>query len=287
MDNCLVPTEWRDYELIDSGEGEKLERFGQYIMARPDPRAIWNKKDINLWKKADAVFADEKWTFRNEPPEIWPVSYKKIKFMLKPTDFKHVGIFPEQAVNWDWISKIINDQISMIKDRSLIKILNLFAYTGGATMAAALAGAQVTHVDASRPAMMWASENATLSGIAKDRIRWIQDDVMKFVQREIRRGVKYDAIIMDPPRFGRGVAGEIWKLEYDLPKLVWSCKQILSETPLFWLLNGYTADLSHLALENLLADAVGQAVESGELGLKQSAGGRILPAGIWARWSAL
>jgi 23S rRNA (cytosine1962-C5)-methyltransferase len=276
----LVPEEWRDYELIDSGEGEKLERFGQYIMARPDPRAIWNKKDLSLWKTADAVFADEKWTFRNQPPEIWPVSYKKIKFMLKPTDFKHVGIFPEQAVNWDWIT----EQITRNKSQET-KILNLFAYTGGATMAAALAGAQVTHVDASRPAMMWASENSTLSGISKDRIRWIQDDVMKFVQREIRRGAKYDGIIMDPPRFGRGVAGEIWKLEEHLPKLVWAVRQILSDTPLFWLINGYTADLSRLAIGNLLEDAMKQEVESGELGLKQSAGGRILPAGIWARWA--
>jgi len=276
----LVPEEWRDYELIDSGEGEKLERFGQYIMARPDPRAIWNKKDLSLWKTADAVFADEKWTFRNQPPEIWPVSYRKIKFMLKPTDFKHVGIFPEQAVNWDWIT----EQITRNKSQET-KILNLFAYTGGATMAAALAGAQVTHVDASRPAMMWASENSTLSGISKDRIRWIQDDVMKFVQREIRRGAKYDGIIMDPPRFGRGVAGEIWKLEEHLPKLVWAVRQILSDTPLFWLINGYTADLSRLAIGNLLEDAMKQEVESGELGLKQSAGGRILPAGIWARWA--
>jgi 23S rRNA (cytosine1962-C5)-methyltransferase len=277
----LVPKEWRDYELIDSGEGEKLERFGQYIMARPDPRAIWNKKDIDMWKTADATFASESWTFKNQPPEIWPVNYslgpgKLVKFMLKPTDFKHVGIFPEQAVNWEWLQTVVK------KDA---KVLNLFAYTGGATMAAALAGAVVTHVDASRPAMMWASENATLSGIAKDKIRWIQDDVMKFVQREIRRGVKYDGIIMDPPRFGRGVAGEIWKLEYDLPKLVWACKQILAETPLFWLINGYTADLSHLAIKNLLSDAMGQEVASGEVGLKQSIGDRILPAGIFARWS--
>jgi 23S rRNA (cytosine1962-C5)-methyltransferase len=278
--SILVPEEWRDYELIDSGEGSKLERFGQYVMDRPDPRAIWNKKDVSLWKMADAVFASENWLFRNQPPDIWPVSYKKIKFMLKPTDFKHVGIFPEQAVNWDWVT----EQITRSKSQET-KILNLFAYTGGATMAAALAGASVTHVDASRPAMMWASENSTLSGIPKDRIRWIQDDVMKFVQREIRRGVKYDGIIMDPPRFGRGVAGEIWKLEFDLPKLVWSVKQILSDTPLFWLINGYTADLSHVAIGNLLEDAMGAGVTHGEIGLKQSTGERILPAGIWARWS--
>jgi 23S rRNA (cytosine1962-C5)-methyltransferase len=283
MYKLLVSEEWKDYELIDSGEGEKLERFGQYVMARPDPRAIWNKGDLAEWKKADAVFADEKWTFRSDPPTIWPVAYKKIKFNLRPTDFKHVGIFPEQAVNWDWI----NDQITNTNHQinSNIKILNLFAYTGGATMAAALAGATVTHVDASRPAMMWASENAIASGIGKDKIRWIQDDAMKFVQREIRRGIKYDGIIMDPPRFGRGAAGEIWKLEEDLPKLVWACKQILSETPLFWLINGYTADLSHLALGNLLSDAMGAEAESGELGLKESTKGRILPAGIWARWS--
>ncbi len=282
----LVAKEWKDYELIDSGEGEKLERFGAYIMARPDPRAIWNKGDVTLWKRADAVFADEKWSFRSDPPTDWRVNYKDMKFKLRPTDFKHVGIFPEQAVNWEWIAEKLKAQNSNINSNLKFKILNLFAYTGGATMAAALAGGMVTHVDASRPAMMWASENALLSGITKDKIRWIQDDAMKFVQREIRRGVKYDAIIMDPPRFGRGTAGEVWKLEEDLPKLVWAVKQLLSPTPLFWLINGYTADLSHMALKNLLGDAMCTEAESGELGLVESAKGRIMPAGIWARWAS-
>lgn len=279
--NFLVPDEWRDYELIDSGEGEKLERWGQYIMARPDPRAIWNKGDITLWKKADAEFKDEKWSFRNEPPVNWEMSYKDIKFKLRPTEFKHTGVFPEQATNWDWIRA----QCEKERIQKQPEVLNLFAYTGGATMAAALAGAHVTHVDASRPAMMWASDNASASHIGKEKIRWIQDDVVKFVQREIRRGMKYDGIIMDPPKFGRGAGGEIWKLEEDLPKLAFMTKQVLSEAPLFFLINGYTADLSHLALKNLLEDVLNTEVESGEQGLRESAKGRIMPAGIFARWS--
>jgi len=274
--SILIPEEWRDYELVDTGDGMKLERWGQYMMARPDPRIIWSKGDPELWKKADAVFEGENWKFRNEPPQDWVVSWERLRFMLRPTDFKHTGVFPEQAVNWQWLQQ-----------KKATRVLNLFAYTGGATMAAAIAGAQVTHVDSSRPAMMWASENAKLSDIPKDHIRWIQDDVLKFVKREIRRGVKYDGIIMDPPRFGRGASGEVWKLEDDLPNLLEHTRQILSATPLFWLINAYTADLSSIALGNLLADMVkdlGGTTESGELGIKESSGGRILPAGIFARW---
>jgi len=274
--SILIPEEWRDYELVDTGDGMKLERWGQYMMARPDPRIIWSKGDPELWKKADAVFEGENWKFRNEPPQDWVVSWERLRFMLRPTDFKHTGVFPEQAVNWQWLQQ-----------KKATRVLNLFAYTGGATMAAAIAGAQVTHVDSSRPAMMWASENAKLSDIPKDHIRWIQDDVLKFVKREIRRGGKYDGIIMDPPRFGRGASGEVWKLEDDLPNLLEHTRQILSATPLFWLINAYTADLSSIALGNLLADMVkdlGGTTESGELGIKESSGGRILPAGIFARW---
>jgi 23S rRNA (cytosine1962-C5)-methyltransferase len=275
MTNLLIADKWKDYELIDSGDGEKLERFGGFIVIRPEPRIIWKKKTEEFWKKADGLYTGEEWKFNNDPPLEWRVAYENIVFNLKPTEFKHVGVFPEQAVNWDWLKERVK------KDA---KVLNLFAYTGGATIAAALGGAQVTHVDASRPTMMWASENAKQSHVAKDRIRWIQDDVMKFIQREIRRGVKYDGIIMDPPRFGRGVSGEVWKLENDLPKLVQVSRELLSATPLFFLVNAYTADLSHLALENLLAGVMNDKVESGELGLKESEGGRILPAGIFARW---
>ncbi len=276
----LTPDKWQDYELIDSGEGEKLERWGQYVMSRPEPRAIWNKAGIEPWKNADAIHSGEQWKFSNNPPENWTISYGQIKFKLRPTDFKHTGVFPEQAVNWEWITNQITNHKSQTP-----KILNLFAYTGGTTMAAALAGAQVTHVDSSKPAMMWASENATLSSIPKDRIRWIQEDAQKFVEREIRRRTKYDAIVMDPPRFGRGAGGEIWKLEEHLPKLVHEARKLLSETPLFFLINGYTADLSHTALANLLSDAMQTGVESGEIGLKQTSNGKTMPAGIWARWS--
>ena len=274
-----VPGGWKDYELVDSGEGDKLERWGQYVIARPEPRAIWNKGNIEIWKKADATFEGETWNFRQKPPIEWVIGYGKIRFNLRPTDFKHTGVFPEQAVNWEWIAS----QTPKSGEQTP-KILNLFGYTGGATMAAALAGAHVTHVDSSRPAMMWASENCTLTGIAKGQVRWIQDDALKFVQREIRRGVKYDGIIMDPPRFGRGASGEVWKLEDHLPKLAWHCKQILSPTPIFFLINAYTADLSSTALGNLLADIIEHEVEWGEIGLKESSRGRTLPAGIFARW---
>jgi 23S rRNA (cytosine1962-C5)-methyltransferase len=202
---------------------------------------------------------------------------------LKPTIFKHVGVFPEQAINWEWI----NETITQKKRPETLKILNLFAYTGGATLAAALAGAHVTHVDSSRPTMMWASQNAKLSLIKKEQIRWIQDDAVKFVKREIRRGVKYDGIIMDPPRFGRGAKGEVWKLLSDLPELIKDCGQILAESPTLFLVNAYTADASSLVLRYLLEEAFANqasGVESGELGLKETASGKTLPAGIFARW---
>jgi len=265
--------------LLDSGEGQKLERWGQCITIRPEPRAIWSKTNPQEWEAAGAVFQNETWRIKYELPKKWVVEWKNIKFNLKPTEFKHTGVFPEQAVNWEWIG----DQV-----KGGVRILNLFAYTGGATMAAANAGAQVTHVDASRPAMMWASENAKLSKIPADRIRWIQDDVLKFVKREIKRGMKYDGIIMDPPRFGRGMKGEVWKLLEDLPELVTACKQVLSPTPLLVLINAYTADVSSLVLRYLLEDmtrSMKGLIESGELGLPETASGKILPAGIFARWS--
>jgi 23S rRNA (cytosine1962-C5)-methyltransferase len=286
MVTLLIADGWRDYELLDSGDGKKLERWGQYLTIRPEPRAIWNKANQDNWEAASAVYEGEAWKFNSDLPKVWTVAYGQIKFLLKPTEFRHVGVFPEQAVNWQWLASQITNHKSQIP----IKVLNLFAYTGGATIAAALAGAHITHVDASRPAMMWASENAKLSGVPQDRIRWIQDDVNKFVNREIRRGVKYDGIIMDPPRFGRGMKGEVWKLLDDLPELVTACKQILSPTPLFMLINAYTADMSSLVLKYLLEDMVrdlGGETESGELGLKESASGKILPAGIFARWKTV
>jgi 23S rRNA (cytosine1962-C5)-methyltransferase len=220
------------------------------------------------------------WEFRTRPPEPWQVTYENLRFNLKPTDFRHVGLFPEQAVNWKWIQ----ETTAAVPN---CKVLNLFAYTGGATLAATKTGAHVTHVDSSRPAMMWASENAKLTKIPKDRIRWIQEDAMKFVSREIRRGVRYDGVIMDPPRFGRGNSGEVWKLIEDLPELLAACRKVMSDNPRFILINAYTADMSSLAIRYLLRDmTVGWdgEIESGEIGLKQTSGDKVLPAGIMARW---
>lgn len=292
--NLITADNWLDYELLDSGEGEKLERFGQYIVTRPDPRAIWHKENRELWKSADATFLqigeDERWKFTTPPPNPWNISYKHLKFSLKATDFKHVGIFPEQASNWEWIQEklqITNHKSQTNTNNQIPNILNLFGYTGAATLAASEAGAHVTHVDSSKPAMMWAGENADESKVDRKAIRWIQEDAAKFVKREVRRGTKYDGIVMDPPRFGRGASGEVWKIEKDLAPLVLECKNILSEAPLFFLVNAYTADLSSTAVANLLKGIFpDKNIENGELGLKESGErGFILPAGIWARWS--
>jgi 23S rRNA (cytosine1962-C5)-methyltransferase len=283
--HIFCPDGWKDYELIDSGEGKKLERWGQYVTIRPDPRAIWKRSNIKIWAEVDGIF-EENWDFKTSPPNPWQVSYQNIKFILKPTEFKHTGVFPEQAVNWLWIvNQITNSKLNILN----LKILNLFAYTGGATISAALAGAHVTHVDASKPSMMWASENAKLSSVPREKIRWIQDDALKFVKREIKRGVKYDGIVMDPPRFGRGMKGEVWKLLENLPELVSACREIISSAPLFWLINAYTADVSSLVLGNLLDDVTKDLkgeTENGEIGIKETVSGRILPAGIFARWKA-
>jgi len=263
-----------DYKLLDCGGGEKLEQFGDFKIIRPDPRAIWQKSYPSKWEKTDAIFRQDKWE-KKLPVSEWQVA----GFILRLTEFRHVGLFPEQANNWKWIKE---------NTKSNIKILNLFAYTGGATVAAAKAGAHVTHVDSSRPALSWASQNCKLNNIAADKVRWIQDDVVKFVQREIRRGVKYEGIIMDPPRFGRGADGQVWKLEEDLPKLMELTRQILSPNPLFWLINAYTADLSPIAIGQVLEDTtrtLGGKVSFDELVIEQDGGKRLLPAGIVARWA--
>lgn len=284
------PTNWLDYELIDSGDGEKLERFGQYTLIRPDPRIIWSKINPSLWENADAVFVrtsttEGHWNIKRQPPSNWQIKYLKLIFTLRPTEFKHTGVFPEQAVNWDWIEKVIGD--SLLVNRHL-KVLNLFAYTGGATLAAASAGAEVTHVDSVKSTIDWAHENAIASGLDQKPIRWIEDDAYKFVVREAKRGNKYDGIIMDPPRFGRGAKGEVWKLEKDLPKLLPVIKQILSPNPTFLLLNAYTADLSPIALGNAVEDITKEytgITEICELTLKQTSGTRVVPNGIFVRWS--
>jgi 23S rRNA (cytosine1962-C5)-methyltransferase len=279
------PVDWTEYELIDTGDGEKLERYGTYTLVRPDPRILWPKSlPVDAWNCANATYrrSDPKtgeWFIESPPPDPWRIQYHNLTFTLRPTEFKHVGVFPEQAVNWMWLEKIIK--------RKSLNILNLFAYTGGASMAAALAGARVTHLDAVKSSIDWANDNVKASHLEKAYIRWIQDDAMKFVLREGKRGNTYDGIIMDPPRFGRGTKGEVWKLEYDLPKLIRACAQILSPSPALFLINTYTADMSSVTLQHLVGSILGDKggiVTSGELALKESRAGRLLPSGIFARW---
>jgi 23S rRNA (cytosine1962-C5)-methyltransferase len=280
-----------DYELIDSGDEEKLERYGRYILRRPDPQALWEKfLSESEWKNADAIFdADRKvWKKKNESMQNeWQISFDDLKFNIKPTAFKHTGIFPEQESNWDFIKSKVQSQKSKGNSEP-IKVLNLFGYTGGATMAALSAGAEVTHVDGSKSAITWAKENAELSGLINKPVRWIIDDARKFVMREIKRGGKYDGIIMDPPSFGRGGKGEIWKIESDFIKLLEECSKILSDKPLFFIINGYAAGYSssayYNALEPIMKKYSGN-FEIGELSIEESKSGRILPCGIFVRWS--
>ncbi len=287
MTSIATPKDWNDYELIDAGFGEKLERWGQISLVRPDPQVLWPRdgRDV-LWTESDAQYIRSKsgggkWNYKHPLPEHWPVSYKKLKFLIRPTGFKHTGLFPEQAVNWDWMMPLIE------KAGRPIKVLNLFAYTGGATVACAAAGAEVTHVDAAKGMVEWAKDNIKLSGLTDKPVRFIVDDVAKFVAREKRRGTKYDAIIMDPPSYGRGTEGETWKIEKMLWPLLADCKDILSENPLFFLINSYTTGLSPTVISNLLAtlmkDTEGK-ISSGEIGLPITVSGKILPAGIYGRW---
>ena len=288
---------WQEYELLDSGYCKKLERFGSFRITRPDPRALWQPRLPQAeWRKALASFQGKsketgKWSKSGQIPEKWLIHYKNLVFQLRFSDFKNIGIFPEQAVNWEWLQSQIANR------KSRIKVLNLFAYTGAASVVCAKAGAEVVHVDSVRSINLWAKENAKLNKVPEKQIRFLEDDAFKFVVREAKRGNKYDGIIMDPPRFGHGIKGEIWKLAFDLPKLVFECEKILSPDPVFFLLNAYTADLSSMALKNLLQDATkkfGGKIEFGELALKEkSAGppssasarqGRLLPSGIFARY---
>lgn len=282
----VYPTDWLDYELVDSGQGKKLERFGHYTIIRPDPRVLWDPHlPTHIWQKANATYRslDHKsgeWQLTQPLPSPWQITYRNLNFKLRTSDFKHVGIFPEQAVNWHWLSEQINNPLN---------ILNLFGYTGGATMAAAKSGAQVTHVDSAKGIIGWAKENATLSNLSQHQIRWIEDDAYKFVNREVRRGKKYDGIIMDPPRFRHGTKGEIWKLAQNLPKLLHVCQSLFSQNFNFLLINIYTADISAIVLQNLLIGLMKNLrghITIGELALKESKGGRLLPSGIFARWTA-
>ena len=282
-----VADEWKDYEVLDCSGGEKIERWGDYILVRPDPQVIWNTpKDQNLWRRKNGHYHRSKkgggeWEFFNLP-EQWSIHYKSLTFHLKPFSFKHTGLFPEQAVNWDWCADKIR------RANRPIKVLNLFAYTGGATISAAAAGASVTHVDASKGMVTWAKENAVASGLKDAPIRWIVDDCVKFVEREIRRGNHYDAIIMDPPSYGRGPGGEIWKLENSIYPLVEGCLNVLSQQPLFFVLNSYTTGLSPSVmgymLNVLLKKSFGGKVIADEIGLPVRESGGVLPCGSTAIW---
>lgn len=283
-----IASDWKDYEVIDTSGGEKLERWGDYILIRPDPQVIWNTPKVHKgWKTRNAHYhrsskGGGRWEFF-DLPKLWDITYKGLTFHLQPFSFKHTGLFPEQAVNWDWFS----EKIRNVKDKQ-VKVLNLFAYTGGATLAAAKAGAAVTHVDASKGMVTWAKENAITSGLGEAPIRYIVDDCVKFVEREIRRGNKYDAVIMDPPSYGRGPKGEIWKIEDSIYPFIQLCTQVLNEEPLFFLINSYTTGLQPGVLAHMISTEVakkyGGKVTADEIGLPITESGLVLPCGASGRW---
>lgn len=288
MFNLRVAKDWKDYEILDMANGEKLERWGNYILERPDPQIVWQDKTFkDKWKKVDAIYHRSKkgggyWENINNIKASWQVKYKDLTFNIKQMGFKHTGLFPEQAVNWDYmIDKIKNSNRK-------IKVLNLFAYTGGATVACAYAGADVVHVDSSRGMVLWAKENIESSNLTDRYVRFIVDDVIKFVKREIRRGNKYDAIIMDPPSFGRGANGEVWNIEESLYPLIKLCMEVLSDNPLFFLINSYTTGMSPKVLENILYMTLDKKykgkISSGEVGLPMKDSNLILPCGIYGLW---
>ena len=278
---------WQDYEVLDTSCGEKLERWGEYLLVRPDPQVIWNMPKTNPgWKKRNGHYhrsskGGGEWEFFHLPDE-WNIHYKELTFRLKPFSFKHTGLFPEQAVNWDWFSSLIREA------KRPVSVLNLFAYTGGATLAAAKAGARVTHVDASKGMVTWAKENAAASGLGDAPIRWLVDDCVKFVEREIRRGNTYDAIIMDPPSYGRGPKGEIWKIEESIFPFIEQTAKILSKDAIFYLINSYTTGLQPAVLSYMIHTAIvpgfGGQVSADEIGLPVKANGLVLPCGASGRW---
>ena len=281
-----VSDKWKDYALLDCSDGEKLERWGRYILRRPDPQAIWSTGREGAWDQADAVYRRSssgggRWTLSNVPPQ-WQVSYGDLTFRIKLMNFKHTGLFPEQAANWDFIRSCISGA------GRPVRVLNLFAYTGAATLAAASAGASVCHVDAAKGMVGWAKENAQVSGLGEKPIRWIVDDCRKFVEKEIRRGKQYDALIMDPPSYGRGPTGEVWKLEDSLYDFLELCTGVLSPEPLFVLISSYTTGLQPAVLtylaETVFSRRFGGRAESRELGLPVENNSLILPCGAACRW---
>ncbi|HVM58856.1 MAG TPA: class I SAM-dependent methyltransferase, partial [Candidatus Paceibacterota bacterium] len=273
----------QDYELLDSGDGQKLERFGEVITARPETQALWTKQKPELWKQAHAVFefAEKKgaWKAKKSVPESWPMKRGPLTFAARLSGFKHTGVFPEQEPNWVWVK-------DRVKALGTPEVLNLFGYTGIATLAAAHPGAQVTHVDASKQSLDWAHENVRLTGIPEDKIRWILDDALAFAKREARRGATYDGIILDPPAFGRGAKGEVWHIEEDLPSLLSILKGLLKETPgSFFLVNGYAAGYAPRAFSQAVESVFGAVEgESGELHIKETSSERVIPSGIYARF---
>lgn len=279
---------WEDYEILDMANGEKLERWGKYLLIRPDPQIIWNKKtNESKWKEANAIYNRSKtgggsWNYKTKLPEAWKINYKELTFNVKLMGFKHTGLFPEQAANWDWMIQKIQNA------KKEIKVLNLFAYTGGASVACLYAGASVCHVDSSKGMVAWAKENVISSGLQDRKIRYIVDDVVKFVEREIRRGNTYDAIIMDPPSYGRGANGEVWQFEDSINNLVELCMKVLSDKPLFFLINSYTTGISSTVLSNILklnmSEKYNGKISSGEVGLPMKNSELILPCGIYGRW---
>lgn len=284
-----ISKDWKDYELIDCGNGEKLERWKDIILRRPDPQAIWPIQDENkLWKNPHGHYHRSKngggtWEFKKKLPEFWTINYKHLKFKVSPTGFKHTGIFPEQASNWDFMMHQIE------KENREIRVLNLFAYTGGATMACSSAGAKVVHVDASKGMVAWAKENRDLSNLTQNDIRFIVDDVLKFVEREKRRGNTYHGILMDPPSYGRGPNKEVWKIEDQIYELITKCIEILDDDPIFFLVNCYTTGFSALVLNNLLQSTIGKKlphgiIETGENTLPITTTNTLLPCGIYGKW---
>ena len=283
-----LANEWKEYKILDMANGKKLEKWGEIILARPDPQIIWKNESFpELWGKINASYHRSKtgggsWEFKKKMPKSWQVHYKDLTFNIKPMGFKHTGLFPEQAVNWDWM-------INKIKSsKREIKVLNLFAYTGGATVACLYAGASVCHVDSSKGMTTWAKENVTSSNLQEKPVRFIVDDVVKFVNREIRRGNKYDAIIMDPPSYGRGAKGEVWQFENNIYNLVELCTKVLSDEPLFFLINSYTTGISSIVLTDILELTVQKKykgkLKAGEIGLPMENSNLVLPCGIYGRW---
>jgi 23S rRNA (cytosine1962-C5)-methyltransferase len=279
----------KDYELLDSGDGKKLERYGSFVLSRPDPQALWKPHiPMTEWNKADAVFVrkgkEVEWKKKKTMPEAWNIVLGRMTFEIRPTTFKHTGIFPEQLSNWEWMEEKVR---AAAKGGRPVKVLNLFGYTGGASLACAKAGAEVCHVDGSKMAIAWARKNQELSGLSEKPIRWILDDVIAFLKREVKRGNLYDGIVMDPPAFGHGAKDEVWKIEDDFTKLMELCFAVLSEKPLFFLINGYASGYSPIAYQNNLLSfqhKCGGEIETGELAIEESGTGRMLPCGIFARW---